>query len=107
MSYFCFPTSADIYLEKNGERVATVQGYQVKTDSGKFKIKLTRVYGLNPFTDLIDLDNFDLVVKKREKEIRYTGCKIKETSEYGTIHGMALDVVRLVAKDRSEATHEK
>lgn len=107
MGPFYFPTSADIYLEKNGERVATVQSYQAKNDSENFEVKLTRVYGLNPLVDLINLDDFDLVVQKREKEIRYKGCKIKGTSETGTLHGMALDAVRLVAKERLEATHEE
>ena len=102
-----FRSSADIYLEKDGEKVAVVQSYEARNISGEYAIKLTKVYGIDVIKDVRELDSFDLAVEKANATIRYTDCRIKGTVEEGVIGGMILDVVYVVAKGREEANHDE
>lgn len=101
-----FRSSADIYLEKDGEKVAVVQAYEARNIAGEYAIKLTKVYGIDAMKDIRELDSFDLVVEKAHATIRYTDCRIKETVEEGVIGGMILDVSHVVAKGREEINHD-
>lgn len=106
MNAFDFPASADIYLEKSGKKVATVQSYETRHIAGEYAIKLTRVYGIDVFKDVRELEGFDLVAEKANSTIRYTDCRIKGTVEEGVIGGMILDVVYVVAREREEINHD-
>lgn len=97
-----FKNSSDIYLEKDGEKIATVQCYEARHIAGEYAIKLTRVYGIDVLRDVRESYSFDLVVEKANSTIRYTDCHIKGTIEEGVIGGMILDVVYVVAKGRTE-----
>ena len=87
------PTSADIYLEVNGSRVAVVQSYKVTATrsskaiyafgqeapvatirgQGKYTLELTRIYAtdeaIRDGIDFMELDNFSLVVCKPDRNV--------------------------------------
>lgn len=101
-----FPTSYDIYLEQNGEKVATVQSYKaIKIDDG-YQISLSKVYMLDVKRSLCCLDNFSLVVEKPGKIIVYTGCHWKLMTEEGQPDGMICEKTDIIAENRKEATND-
>lgn len=97
------PTSYDIYLEQNGEKVATVQSYKaVKVDDG-YQIHLSRVYMIDVRRPLYSLDNFSLVVEKPNKIIVYTGCRWKSITDERTLDRMICEKADIIAESREEA----
>lgn len=98
-----FPTSADIYLEQNGEKVATVQSYMASKDDDGYQIRLSRVYMIDVKRSLYSLDNFSLVVETPGKIIVYTGCRWKPTTEEGTLDSMICESADIIAESREEA----
>jgi len=98
-----FPTSYDIYLEKDGEKVATVQSYMASKGDDGFHIRLSRVYMIDVKRLLYSLDNFSLVVEKPEKIIVYTGCRWKSITEEGTLDSMICETADIIAERREEA----
>ena len=62
-----FTTSTDIYLEKNGEKVATVQSYMASKGDDGYQIRLSGVYMVDVKRPLYSLDKFSLVVETRER----------------------------------------
>ena len=98
-----FPTSTDIYLEQNGEKVATVQSYMASKDDDGYQIRLSRVYMIDVKRSLYSLDNFSLVVEKPGKIIVYTGCRWKSITEEGTMGGMICENADIIAESREEA----
>ena len=121
-----FPTSADIYLEVDGKRVAVVQSYSaratktsraveafgesepVATLDGqrKYTLELTRLYATDAaIADGIDfygLEDFDLVVCKPDRRVIYSGCQWSRIGESGTVGGAVLEKVTVVAAHRME-----
>ena len=98
-----FPTSTDIYLEQNGEKVATVQSYMASKDDDGYQIHLSRVYMIDVKRSLYSLDNFSLVVETPGKIIVYTGCRWKPTTEEGTLDSMICESADIIAESREEA----
>lgn len=98
-----FPTSYDIYLEQDGEKVATVQSYMASKGDNGYKIRLSRVYVVDVKRPLYSLDNFSLVVEKPGKIIVYTGCRWKSITEEGTLDSMICEKADIVAENREEA----
>lgn len=98
-----FPTSYDIYLEQDGEKVATVQSYMASKGDNGYKIRLSRVCVVDVKRPLYSLNNFSLVVEKPGKIIMYTGCRWKSITEEGTLDSMICEKADIVAENREEA----
>lgn len=97
------PTSTDIYLEQNGEKVATVQSYMASKGDGVYQIRLSRVYMIDVKRPLCSLDNFSLVVEKPGKIIVYTGCRWRSITEEKTLDRMICESADIIAESREEA----
>lgn len=98
-----FPTITDIYLEQNGEKVATVQSYMASKDDDGYQIRLSRVYMIGVKRSLYSLDNFSLVVETPGKIIVYTGCRWESIAEEGTLDSMICESADIIAESREEA----
>ena len=96
------PTTADIYLEVDGRRVAVVQSYKVTAKrsskaiyafgqeqpvatirgQGRYIIELTRIYAtdeaIRDGVRFLDLEDFSLVVCKPDRSVIYGGCQWSE-----------------------------
>lgn len=99
----CFPTSTDIYLEQDGEKVAAVQSYMASKGDDGYHIRLSRVYMIDVKRPLYSLNNFSLVIEKPGKIIVYTGCRWKSITEEGTLDSMIYEKADIVAESREEA----
>ena len=121
-----FPTSADIYLELDGKKVAVVQSYTAKASKSsqsveafgesepvatiegqrKYTLELTRLYATeDAVTDGInfyDLRDFSLVICKPDRKIIYSGCQWSAIGENGTLGDMVVEKVTIVAAKRIE-----
>ena len=121
-----FPTSADIYLELDGKKMAVVQSYFAQTSKTssvveafgevepvatipgprKHRVVLTRLYatdqairdGINFYT----MENFSLVICKPDRKIIYSGCQWSSIQESASVGSMVLEKVTLVAARRIE-----
>jgi hypothetical protein len=120
------PTSADIYLELDGTRVAVVQSYRTVATCNSKSIEafgqeepVATIRGLNQYTlelsrlyatdealrdglDFYDMDNFSLVICKPDRKIIYTGCQWTNLEESADVGGMVLEKVSLTATRRVE-----
>ena len=97
------PTSCDIYLEQNGEKVATVQSYTASKGADGYQIRLFRIYMLDVKRPLCCLDNFSLVAEKPDIIIVYTGCHWKSKTESGMLGSMICESADIIAESREEA----
>ena len=126
MSSVLFPTSADIYLEVNGKKVAVVQSYSVVTTrtskvieafgqdepvatvngSKQHVIELSRLYAtdeaISDGIDFYDLENFSLVICKPDKRVVFSGCRWSRLEEEGTLGDTVMEKVKIVAGKRLE-----
>lgn len=121
-----FPTSADIWLELDGRKVAVVQSYTCKTTRSSYcveafgeeepvatvqgpqsyVIQLTRLYatdraiadGLNFY----ELKNFSLVICKPDRKVIYSDCQWSDIQEDAKLGGMVMEKLTLVARSRME-----
>ena len=121
-----FPTSSDIWLELDGQKVAVVQSYSCKATRSSYSveafgeeepvatvqgpqsyvIQLTRLYatdravadGLNFY----DLKNFSLVICKPDRKVIYSDCQWSEIQEDAKLGQMVAEKLTLVAKNRME-----
>lgn len=122
-----FPTSADIYLELNGKKLAVVQSYSARTTKTssvveafgesepvatipgprQHTIVLTRLYATEEAAksgmNFHDLEDFNLVICKPDRRIIYSGCQWEDLSETGKIGDMVLEKVSIVAAKRVES----
>lgn len=122
--YQKIPTTADIYLELNGVKVAVVQSYKaVSSRSGRavrafgqsepvatiyggeeYTLELTRIYAtdtaIRDGIDFFSLQDFDLVVCKPGKNIIYTGCQWVNLQESAEVGGTVLEKVTVSAAHR-------
>jgi hypothetical protein len=120
------PTSADIYLELDGTRVAVVQSYRTVATCNSKSIEafgqeepVATIRGLNQYTlelsrlyatdealrdglDFYEMDNFSLVICKPDRKIIYTGCQWTNLEESADVGGMVLEKVSLTATRRVE-----
>ena len=123
-----FPTSADIYLELDGRKVAVVQSYTtrasktsrnveafgeeepVATIAGqrKYVLELTRLYATDDAVSdgisFYDLSDFSLVICKPDRKVIYSGCEWSEIQEDGQLNAMVAEKVSVIAAKRIEVT---
>lgn len=121
-----FPTSADVYLELNGKKLAVVQSYSAQTSKtssvveafgesepvatiagqNRHVIVLTRLYATDEAAkdgmNFHELENFNLVICKPDRRIIYSGCQWQDLSETGKLGDMVLEKVTIVAAKRVE-----
>ena len=121
-----FPTSADIYLELNGKKLAVVQGYSAQstrastvieafgetepvatiTGPKEHLLELSRIYATDEaLTDGLnfhELEDFSLVICKPDRRVIYSGCQWESLSETGKLGDMVLEKVTIVAARRVE-----
>ena len=121
-----FPTSADIYLELDGRKIAVVQSYRAKaakssknveafgesepvaTINGqrKYVLELTRLYAtddaISDGIDFFSLAGFSLVICKPDRKVIYSGCQWSDIQEEGKVGSMVAEKVPLVATSRIE-----
>ena len=123
-----FPTSADIYLEVDGKKVAVVQSYSSKASKTsqsveafgesepvatiegqrKYTLELTRLYATeDAVTDGInfyDLRDFSLVICKPDRKVIYSGCQWSAIQEEGQLNAMVAEKVTVLAAKRIEVS---
>ena len=123
-----FPTSADIYLELDGKKVAVVQGYTAKASKSsknveafgesepvatiegqrKYTLELTRLYAtddaISDGINFYDLTDFSLVICKPDRKIIYSGCEWSTIQEEGQLNAMVAEKITVVASKRIETT---
>ena len=124
------PTSADIYLEVNGKRVAVVQSYHVTASRSsrtveafgqeepvatirgqtRYTLELSRLYAtddaLRDGISFFDLDDFNLVVSKPTGRVIYSGCQWSQLDESAEVGGLVLEQVKITAARRYLAAAE-
>lgn len=120
------PTSADIYLECGGVKVAVVQSYRAVTTRSsknieafgqmepvatirgisKYTLELTRLYAtdtaLRDCLNFYEMEDFSLVIVKPGKRVIYTGCQWMSLEESAALGGTVLEKVSLTATGRME-----
>lgn len=118
------PTTADIYLEVDGVRVAVVQSYQVTTTresrtveafgqeepvatirgNNRYTLELSRLYAtdeaLSDGIDFAALDQFSVVICKPDCSIIYYDCQWAQLQERAEVGGMVLEKVTVLAGHR-------
>ena len=123
-----FPTSADIYLELEGKKVAVVQGYTARASKSsrfveafgesepvaaidgqrKYTLELTRLYATDDAVsdgiNFYDLEDFSLVICKPDRKVIYSGCPWRDIQEEGQLNAMVAEKVSLVASKRIETS---
>ena len=121
-----FPTSADIWLELDGQKVAVVQSYRCKASRTSYAVEafgeeepvatvqgpqsyvveLTRIYATaGAIADGIDfyaMRDFSLVICKPDRKVIYSGCQWSEIQEEGKVGQMVMEKLTLVAQGRME-----
>ena len=121
-----FPTSADIYLEMDGRKVAVVQGYTAKASKTsqsveafgesepvatiegqkQYTLELTRLYAtddaISDGIDFFALEDFSLVISKPDRKVIYSGCQWSAIQEEGKVGSMVAEKVTVVATGRIE-----
>ena len=121
-----FPTSSDIWLELNGQKVAVVQSYNCKTSRSSvsveafgeeepvatvqgpqsYVIQLTRLYATDQAIadglDFYSMRNFSLVICKPDRKVIYSDCQWNEIQEDAKLGQMVMEKLTLVARSRME-----
>ena len=121
-----FPTSADIYLEVEGKRVAVVQSYSAKATKTsraveafgesepvatldgqrKYTLELTRLYAtdeaISDGIDFYGLKDFSLVICKPDRKVIYSGCEWNTIQEEGQLNAMVAEKITVTASHRIE-----
>ena len=121
-----FPTSADIYLEVEGKRVAVVQSYSAKATKTsraveafgesepvatldgqrKYTLELTRLYATDEaMCDGIGfegVEDFSLVSCKPDRKVIYRGCEWSSIREDGELDAMVAEKITVTASHRIE-----
>ena len=123
-----FPTSADIYLELDGRKIAVVQSYRAKAAKSsknveafgesepvatiegqrKYTLELTRLYAtdeaIRDGLNFHALEDFSLVICKPDRKVIYSGCQWSAIQEEGQLNAMVAEKVTVVASKRIETT---
>ena len=123
-----FPTSADIYLELEGKKVAVVQSYTARASKSsrnveafgerepvatiagqrKYVLELTRLYATDEAVsdgiNFYDLSDFSLVICKPDRKIIYSGCEWSDIHEEGQLNARVAEKITVVASKRIETT---
>ena len=122
------PTSADIYLEMDGKKVAVVQSYTARATKSsqsveafgesepvatiegqkQYTLELTRLYATDSAVsdgiNFYDLADFSLVICKPDRRVIYSGCQWSAVREEGQLNAMVAEKVTVVAAKRIETT---
>lgn len=120
------PTTADIYLEVDGVRVAVVQSYRVTTTRqsrtveafgqaepvttirglSRYVLELSRLYAtdeaIRDGIDFAALDGFSIVICKPDRSQVYYDCQWSELMESAEVGGMVMERVTVIAGRRAE-----
>ena len=120
------PTTADIYLEVDGVRVAVVQSYKVTASreskaiyafgqsepvttirgQSQYTLELTRIYAtdeaIRDGLSFADMGEFSLVFCEPATTEIYTGCQWKSLQESAEVGGNVLEKVTVEAGRRVE-----
>ena len=121
-----FPTSSDIWLELDGQKVAVVQSYSCKTTRSSvsveafgeeepvatvqgpqsYVIQLTRLYATDQAIadglDFYGMRNFSLVICKPDRKVIYSDCQWSDIEEDAKLGQMVVEKLTLVARSRME-----
>ena len=121
-----FPTSADIYLEVDGKRVAVVQSYSAKATKTsraveafgesepvatldgqrKYTLELTRLYAtdeaISDGINFYEMKDFSLVICKPDRKVIYSGCEWSSIREDGELDAMVAEKITVTAARRIE-----
>ena len=121
-----FPTSSDIWLELDGQKVAVVQSYSCKATRTSYSVEafgeeepvatvqgpqnyvihLTRLYATDQAIayglDFYSLKNFSLVICKPDRKVIYSDCQWSEIQEDAKLGQTVAEKLTLVAKSRME-----
>ena len=121
-----FPTSADIYLELDGRKIAVVQSYTARASKSsqsveafgesepvatiegqkKYTLELTRLYATDDAVadgiNFHDLRDFSLVICKPDRKVIYSGCEWSTIHEEGQLNAMVAEKITVVASKRIE-----
>ena len=121
-----FPTSADIYLELDGKKIAVVQGYTARATKSsqsveafgesepvatiegqrQYTLELTRLYAtdeaIRDGINFHELEDFSLVICKPDRKIIYSGCQWSAIGETGELGAMVVEKITVVAAKRIE-----
>ena len=121
-----FPTSADIYLELNGKKMAVVQGYSCKASRTSmtveafgedepvatvqgpqsYVIQLSRLYATDQAAadglNFYELKNFSLVICKPDRKVIYSDCQWSGIEEDAQLGKTVVEKLTLVARSRME-----
>ena len=121
-----FPTSSDIYLEREGKKVAVVQSYTARATKSstavvafgeaepvatiaaqcQYVLELTRLYATDDAIadgiDFYDLRDFSLVICKPDRKVIYSGCNWSAITEEGRLGAMVAEQVTVLARRRME-----
>ena len=121
-----FPTSADIYLELDGRKIAVVQSYRAKAAKSsknveafgesepvatldgqrKYTLELTRLYAtdeaISDGIDFYGLKDFSLVICKPDRKVIYRGCEWSSIREDGELDAMVAEKITVTASHRIE-----
>ena len=121
-----FPTSSDIWLEVDGQKVAVVQGYSCKASRTSmtveafgedepvatvqgpqnYVIQLTRLYATDQAIadklDFYSMKNFSLVICKPDRKVIYSDCQWSDIQEDAQLGKMVVEKLTLVARSRME-----
>ena len=112
-----FPTSADIYLELDGRKIAVVQSYRAKAAKSSKNIEafgesepVATIEGQKSYTaisdgiDFYNLTDFSLVICKPDRKVIYSGCEWSGIQEDGELNATVAERVTLTAARRIETT---
>lgn len=121
-----FPTSSDIWLELDGQKVAVVQSYSCKATRTSYSveafgeeepvatvqgpqsyvIQLTRLYATDKAIadglSFYDLRNFSLVICKPDRKVIYSDCQWSGIEEDAQLGRTVVEKLTLVARSRME-----
>ena len=121
-----FPTSSDIWLELDGQKVAVVQSYSCKTTRSSmtveafgedepvatvqgpnnYVIQLTRLYATDQAIadqlDFYSMKDFSLVICKPDRRVIYSDCQWSDIQEDAQLGKMVVEKLTLVARKRME-----
>ena len=121
-----FPTSSDIWLELDGQKVAVVQGYSCKASRTSmtveafgedqpvatvqgpqsYVIQLSRLYAtdqaLADGLNFYELKNFSLVICKPDRKVIFSDCQWSGIEEDAQLGKTVVEKLTLVARSRME-----
>ena len=121
-----FPTSSDIWLEVDGQKVAVVQGYSCKASRTSmtveafgedepvatvqgpqsYVIHLSRLYATDQAAadglNFYELNNFSLVICKPDRKVIYSDCQWSGIEEDAQLGKTVVEKLTLVARSRME-----